>query len=738
MDTDRGCSRIPSVLTRAHARIGQDAIPGPASRRPAGILLHVSTWVVCHGLLLLPASAAPPERPYRLPAVSLKPPVIWGAASEVPGGPALAFGGQDQRAEDGRPHTRVKDGDAWEPIHEDLRARNPLQAFHARAWAARTIQKDATARARAVYFQGLPADGTATRVRDEVLPLQRKVSQDLDALVADLDKCASSPDAYAAGQGRRALASLAAARTESSAVAAALETGLDAAGLKRMAALQVALEKASESLDAEPPPRALSPLAFDAKTGLFVLFGGDHLDYLTNDTWVFDPAKRRWMQRHPAAAPPPRARHALTAAGDGTVTLTGGYTYTSNTDYMGGQYRDLGDGPWTYDAAADAWTGAGAAAPPGARVYRTGRLHPDCGLDAPRPDAAAFAAWLRALPPNTWTQTGPPARPALNRDWGSAAIDPGRDLILRWSGGHCAHGGTDVLHYHMDTNRWELTCPVEFPLGQLYTNTEYPDGFSFNRRPWVTGHTYQSYGCDPALRKMLFVGRTDHCYVYDPDLGDWTGRFAKPKGMAYDSCYYTLTLCPTPRGLMAWTEHGRIFRFDAGRTEWVEVPLSGAKLPGSVVDNSTLAYDAKRDRLLFARKPYGDKHAYDGELHAVDLATGTVRALSPDGREAARAIPYLCQIRYDIAHDLMLVGATLPPGDDGARRTPAYDCAGNRWVSLAIGGDDPSGKKGRNVSMGMMYDTKRRLFWAVDTDSRVFVLRLEPDRASVRPLGEPP
>mgnify|MGYP000687022874 CR=1 FL=1 len=731
MDRDRGGGRISSVFTRAPALTHPGAPP-----RPAGIFLRGCTWVACHGLFLLPAAAAPSGRPYRLPAVSLKTPVIWGATCEVPGGPAVAFGGQDQKGEDGDPHTRIKDGDAWVAIHQDLRARNPLQGLHDRIRTARDLQKDAAARARAAWFAGLPPDETSRRVRERVLPPQWTISRELDALVADLDECANNPDADTAGQARQAAARLSAARAESAAVVAALEAGLDAAGIKRMAALQIALERAAEPLGAEPPPRALSPLAFDAKTGLVVLFGGDHLDYLTNDTWVFDPAKRTWRQRRPAAAPPPRANHALAANGDGTVTLTGGYTYTSSTDYCGGQYRDLGDGPWTYDVAADAWTGAGAAAAPDARTYRTGRLHPDHCLDAPPPSAAAFAAWLEALPPNTWTQARPPARPALNRDWGSAVLDPDRDLILRWSGGHSAHGGTDVLHYHLRTNRWELAFPAEFPLGQLYANTEYPDGFNFNRRPWVTGHTYQSYGVDPFLKKLLFVGRTSHCYLYDPDRGDWTGRFAKPKGMAYQDCYYTLTLCPTPRGLMAWTEHGRLFRFDAAAAQWVETPLSGAKLPGSVVDNSTMVYDAKRDRLLAARKPYGDRHPYDGELHAVDLATGSVSALSPAGREAARAIPYLCQIRYDVEHDLMLVGATLPPGDGGARRTPAYDCAGNRWISLAIGGDDPSGKNGRNVSLGMIYDAKRRLFWAVDADSRVYVLRLAPDRADVRPLGE--
>jgi hypothetical protein len=83
---------------------------------------------------------------------------------------------------------------------------------------------------------------------------------------------------------------------------------------------------------------------------------------------------------------------------------------------------------------------------------------------------------------------------------------------------------------------------------------------------------------------------------------------------------------------------------------------------------------------------------------------------------------------------LLLVGATLPAGPDGLRRTPAYDCQANKWVSLKITGDDPSGKAGRNVSLGLMYDARRKLFWAVDTNSEVYVLRLEPAAAEMRDL----
>jgi sialidase-1 len=682
--------------------------------------------------------AQPQPRSYRLPAVDLKERVIWGSTAETPEGFALSFGGEDQDADDGISHTRVSEkGDEWKALDKELREKNRLQPLHDKVRALREREKDLLARARSFYFQGRTPDEGVKFANADLRPALEKVHEQADLLVGNamllaiqeqIEPKEDGPQLRAAEQHLRAAAELAGK------LHGTLKEGLSPAALRGMHELQIMLESAADALGAEPPPRALSPLVYDAKGKVFVLFGGDHLDYLTNDTWVFDPARKRWRLRRPDSAPPPRANHTLKAA-DGKVTLSGGYTYTSNTDYMGGQYRDLADGDWTYDVAENKWTG-GHGVRPDERVYCTGPLHPDFYLKGDKPDAAAWAAKLKDLPANTWTPTDPPQLPKLNRDWGTAVLDPDRDLILRWSGGHCAHGGSDVLHYHLNTNRWELPYPVEFPLGQLYSNTSYPDGFNFNRRPWVTGHTYQNYGYDPVAKLMLFTGRERHTYYYDPERADWTGRAAKPKDLCYNSCFYTLTVCPTPEGLATWTEQGKVFRYDAGKKEWRELKLNGAKLPGSVVDNSTVVHDAKRDRLLFARKLYGDKAKYDGQLYALDLKTNTVSTLSPKGMEAASAIPYLCQLRYDTANDLLLVGATLPPEGDGPRRTPAYDCASNRWITLALGGTDPSGKAGRNVSLGLMYDAKRKLFWAVDTNSQVYVLRLDVKSADVKPLGE--
>ena len=101
-----------------------------------------------------------------------------------------------------------------------------------------------------------------------------------------------------------------------------------------------------------PVPRAGAAVAYDAGSGVVVLFGGavgscsypactDHLD----DTWVYDPVANTWEERSPAISPP--ARHGHTMAYDAQsdrVVLFGGDTGSAW----------LGD-TWAYDADTDTW-----------------------------------------------------------------------------------------------------------------------------------------------------------------------------------------------------------------------------------------------------------------------------------------------------------------------------------------------------------------------------------------------
>jgi hypothetical protein len=311
-------------------------------------------------------------------------------------------------------------------------------------------------------------------------------------------------------------------------------------------------------------------------------------------------------------------------------------------------------------------------------------------------------------------------------------------MILRWSGGHSAHGGTDVVHYHFSTNRWELPFPVEFPLGQLYSNTSYPDGFNFNLRPWMTGHTYQNYAYDPPSKTMIKAGRPRHFYVYDPDIADWVSRGKKPAAMQYNSCFFTLTLTATPSGIVCWDKNGKVHRYDHNDGKWIELKLKGDKLPGAFVDNSTIAYDSSRDRVLMINT-LGYGKPYDGRIWSLDMKTSEIKELSPEGREHTDRFANVDRCCYDADHDLLLIGTYLTDAGDHTPM-PAYDCEKNRWITLDI--KYSTGKRyGRTTrafphsrSDGLMFDARRKLIWGTDTNSQVYVLRLDLEQTNARPL----
>ncbi|MCG3179889.1 MAG: hypothetical protein BIFFINMI_02239 [Phycisphaerae bacterium] len=683
--------------------------------------------------------AAQPAKPKfaKAPGANLRDAIIWGAECRVDDNRGLAFGGCDQAADDGAAHTRILKAGQWVDIHEDLRKANPLQADHDKLCHTRDAIKDAKARVRFVFFEGAPSADQVKAIASDALPALKKAVTDLLDQGGTLN--GYKPNELA-DRGKPAGQFVGSAQIELAHVVERLaEAAPSVEDVKALDAVQIAAERAAELLDCEPAPRALSPIVYDKKTKLFVLFGGDHLDYMTNDTWVFAPATNRWEQRHPKTAPPPRANHTLASNEDGKITLSGGFTH-NNIDiwYMGPLYQLRDDGDWVYDIEQDTWTSkAGTAGiEPDQRAYRTGAFVPEFFMQGDKPDRAANEAKLKALPVNTWVVMNPPYKPRVNRDWGSACTDPDRDVLLRWSGGHCAHGGSDVPMYHYATNRWELTFPVEFPLGQCYSNTSYPGGFNFNRRPWVSGHTYKNFGYDPVDKLMVFTGHNPWSYLFDPAVGDWIGRTRKPNLMNYNGSFYTLTLCTAGQSLYAWCgQYGQsvgLTKWNAKDRNWDVVKVTGENLPGPECDHSGLAYDAKRDRLIFFPKKYS------GALFAMDCKTNVLSKLTPAGSaDAPRQIGFWRELAYLPDADWIVVaGSTLAAegGENEVRPTLAYDCANNKWLSLTIGGPSPAGKGGRNVSQGTGYDAERGLIWATDTNSEVFVLRLDAANVTKKEL----
>lgn len=526
----------------------------------------------------------------------------------------------------------------------------------------------------------------------------------------------------------------------------------------------------------QPPARANSSLAYDPVSKKVVLFGGDQLNQLLADTWVFDG--KTWEQKKPKLSPSPRGGHALVwLPKSQKILLVGGYGYDSGTGYYASLYKSLPLEAWTYDVKADRWDlvhriepGTDKKAVPhgpqspvnfslhadvdandhvllvdarrqtwkyaggftadeaatqkhgvssGTTVRRAGPYDPKWYDDVPPADPAKVEADLKDLPVNRWVLRPTPKLPRPNTDWGTAAYATHSGKILRFSGGHSAYSGTAPFVYDTRTDRWSLPFAPEFPLHISYSNDGVPGDWSFAGNPWMTGHTYKSLGYDPNLKALVF-GPHKFTYFFEPGAARWT-RSTEPN--PYQPNFYTTTLIPTPKGLICWsTGKDPLWRLDADTKTWKPLPVQG-KFPIPVCDNAGMAYDSKRDRLLAFAWVGKD----DTTTHAYDFATGVATRLDPPGGDTIQA-----QWRdtdgkkhfefreavYLPEHDVMLIGAT----------GFLYNCARDSWSRAAIPSDAPDLTKHPSYNLGVMADPARKLVWAVDTDSRVYVLRLDPTR----------
>ena len=671
-------------------------------------------------------------KPYTVPATKWEQrPVLWGWTCELPDGSGLAFGGIHQTADDGNPHTSVKQAGEWKPIVEDLRKANPLQKHFSTSRDLRNACKDTLAKARNIFFEGKTADEEAKLVKAEVDPAIEKLAADLGKFVSEL-KALTGLGEYEAGQVAFALKHLDAA-------AGQIKPFSGQVSPEQMATMrrgQIELEIAAEAFDAEPPPRALSHIAFDRKTKLFVIFAGDHMDYLTNDLWVFDPAKQRWFQRHPESAPEPRGDHHFDGLGDGRVAMFGGYLYEPGKGYL-----NVGPDRWIYDVEKNAWSADGHQEKTYPADTRSARYWPPAGpesfMKGPRPDAAANEAKLKAVPVNTWVKLKTPI--ALGgRDWATGVFDTDRDMLYVYAGGHASYPGNDVARYHLATDRWEISDPVELPLGCAGTNEQYPSGFDFNLRPWCKKHVWNSQAYDAGLKKMVMNGVNDqkidpYFYLYDPDKADWVSRHRNPAGMGNDS--YGTQLRYTKHGMLDWFGD-KAWLLDAKTLEWKKLAVQG-KMPGTAVDSCGMVYDPKRDRMLFVTLG-GYAKPYDGQIHALDLATCAVATLNPEGMDDSKSWQlFLREAVYHPDSDMFIWPQLYTKGKTTYPNFfPAYDAAKNRWVlvKLAVGPE----VRLPGVSGFIGYDAKRGLIWMGDTGygGGASVLRFDAGKAEITPLKD--
>jgi hypothetical protein len=529
-------------------------------------------------------------------------------------------------------------------------------------------------------------------------------------------------------------------------------------------------------LDVQPPQRANSRLVYDPVNKTVVLFGGDQLDQLVCDTWHFDVVKHTWSQANCGMSPQPRGGHALLWLPKAKkILLIGGYGYSSTTQYVTPLYVRTPIELWTYDALALRWDFLGRAeAKTGpdtpVNFFTSAAVDAEdrllvlgqsgawmCEVDATKTDDALRKRYgersdgttvrresheprwykqaakpvpgkvdadLKNLPVNEWRIQPTSRRPLMNMDWGSAVFAPEHDMILRFSGGHSAYSGTAPFVYHVGTDRYSLPFAPEYPIEYVYSNDQVRGEWSFKKNPWMTGHTYKSTGYDPNLKALVFAPH-EYTYFFDPLTSKWSRTEAKNPWQAN---FYVVTVFATPKGAVVWANHRKggpgLWRLDAESKTFQALPLKG-DMPQTSADHHGMAYDSKRDRLLL----FSDLGKNKGDVLEYDFKSGATRWLNAIGKD--KALAQSRETTYIPEADAVLVGAHIKD----STFWPMYDCATNTWMGVELKGADPVGKKAFNNSMGLMYDPRRSLVWAVGQHSHVHVLKLDVASA-VRKLAD--
>ena len=176
---------------------------------------------------------------------------------------------------------------------------------------------------------------------------------------------------------------------------------------------------------------------------------------------------------------------------------------------------------------------------------------------------------------------------------------------------------------------------------------------------------------------MIFTGQRKEFFPYDPDLQDWLRARTNPRKCPTTPAFIP-SPAPPPAGIYCWTRRQTLLLRLQKPLPIEHLHLTGEKLAGSIVDNSTLVHDSRRNRLLFFRKEYGDRIRYNGLIQVVDLKTLEVSTLTPENAPAASVVSYLCQIRYDPKSDFLVAGCTFSANGRAARpRTTPPRTAGS-------------------------------------------------------------
>ncbi len=214
-----------------------------------------------------------------------------------------------------------------------------------------------------------------------------------------------------------------------------------------------------------PTSRSDVGMAYDAKNGKVILFGGRGTQYPTSDTWAYDFESNTWTEMHPEASP--RPQYGVGMAYDSLnerILLLEGHWVTRDES---GRVRDGYEGGlYTYDFAADTWTRIECSTPPGRYWYSTA-YDPDLGRMIVFGGIRWIGGygnmydetWVYDSETNMWSKSS--SKGPEKRYISAMAYDQGNGVTVLFGGAKVigdAPGGGDLREYYSDT--WALNSTL--------------------------------------------------------------------------------------------------------------------------------------------------------------------------------------------------------------------------------------------------------------------------------------
>lgn len=618
----------------------------------------------------------------------------------------------------------------------------PLKALRAGVAKVREAQKDAVALGRNLFYAAQPADWKSAQAKERLAPVQDAVSKAIADVAARAEKDALAAGC-APGDAAAAAAVLQEAAKKSAEAAQAFAEGkLEAPAIAAAEDASWRADEARDLLASEPPARYRAMGLYDPERKAYVLHGGDHGDYLFNDTWIYDCAKRKWRRVHAPVAPSPRIGAQMYWLPETKqIALLSGDTYLTRMVYQRFT-QPLSPDVWIFDPAKGAWT---MAVLPGSEVLEKSKdgqpwfivnnrvvmtqfgvlLCPAVGGNTYH-DFMTSSTWMlkldaAAAKPELTQKHGAPGDLRLYRGECVAAYNP------QWydAAPQADPAEVDAFLAALPANQWVEVpqAPRPCPERSWGTSLYDPDrdqiyfwtgghcadpadivhhyhpglnrwsipyvaggssyGIQLTGRPDCQNHTYKNYAYDFVTKKMVAASRAGTS-VYDPDRREWTG-FAAGQPFPYNP--YSSKIVGTPDGIVCWAggcndgpKNGIHFaRFDAKALTWTPLVVKGGGVPPDVHgDEGGLTWDPKR-KVIYINAAAGYEKP-NGRVHRYDPATQELTVLDPKNRaEIGDKFHRYRETVYLPDADLVLFGMGFVDG-----RQVAYDPAGNRWVLTNI------------------------------------------------------